>query len=105
MRIKSERLKSILRVPFPCFALAISLLCVTPGVFGQAQPKDEPKPNTQILSNGHGTIEFGAQLVDRQGSHDAKFEETRDVPKGIFIQNLRFSFNSANSPFSLGIRG
>ena len=74
-----------------------------PQVWAQTPKKDEAK--TETPRDLHGTIEFGAQLVDRQGGHDAKFEETRNVPKGIFIQNLRLIFNSANSPFSLIIRG
>jgi hypothetical protein len=71
---------------------------------GQTPDKDETKPKTQT-PNIHGTIEFGAQLRDTQGGHTAKFQEVRDVPKGIFIQNLKLDFNSADSPYWLAIRG
>ncbi|HKG80933.1 MAG TPA: MtrB/PioB family outer membrane beta-barrel protein [Pyrinomonadaceae bacterium] len=50
-------------------------------------------------------VEFGGQLREVQGGHPAKFEEVRDVPKGFFVQRLQLDFNSANSPYSLAIRG
>src|SRR5262245_35631027 len=106
MRIKSERFKPILHIAFVLITCVTSLLLFASRGSCQTPPKDDTKPKTEnVLSNGHGTIEFGAQIVDRQGSHDAKFEEVRDIPKGIFIQNLRLSFNSADSPYSLAIRG
>ncbi|HEV8590430.1 MAG TPA: MtrB/PioB family outer membrane beta-barrel protein [Pyrinomonadaceae bacterium] len=104
MRIQLERLKSILRAALVLITCVISLVLLTTHVLGQTPDKDETKPKTQT-PNIHGTIEFGAQLRDTQGGHTAKFQEVRDVPKGIFIQNLKLDFNSADSPYWLAIRG
>ena len=100
-----DKFKSNLRVTFTFISCAISLLVLSPNVLCQTSDKDETKPKTETPRRVHGTIEFGAQFTDRQGGHDAKFEEVRDVPKGIFIQNLRLNFNSAGSPYSFAIRG
>jgi len=67
--------------------------------------KDDDKSKTQGPLNLRGIVEFGGQLREVQGGHPAKFEEVRDVPKGFFVQRLQLDFNSANSPYSLAIRG
>jgi hypothetical protein len=100
MRIEPERLKPILRVAFAFNACMISLLLFSPHVCGQASEKDKTTP-----FDLHGTVEIGAQARDTQGGHPAKFEEVRDVPKGIFVQKFRLEFNSADSPYSFAARG
>ncbi|MBA2733432.1 MAG: MtrB/PioB family outer membrane beta-barrel protein [Acidobacteria bacterium] len=40
-----------------------------------------------------------------QGGHSTKFEEARDVPKGLFVQKLKLDFNSADSPYFFALRG
>ncbi|MGQ0761322.1 MAG: MtrB/PioB family outer membrane beta-barrel protein [Acidobacteriota bacterium] len=105
MRIQSKRFKTILRFAFTFIAFVILMLLVTPNVWSQTSDKDDTKSKTETPFNLHGTIEFGAQFRDLQGGHTAKFEEVRDVPRGIFIQNLRLDFNRADSPYRLAIRG
>ena len=105
MRIKKERLKPILCVGFVFIACIISVLLLTPHTWGQApEKKKKAKPKAQT-SNIHGIVEIGAQVRPVQGGHTAKFEEVRDVPKGIFVQKLKLDFNSADSPYVFRLRG
>ena len=105
MRIKREILKSIPRVQFIVTTCIVLALIITPHVCGQVSTKDDDKSKTQGPLNLRGIVEFGGQLREVQGGHPAKFEEVRDVPKGFFVQRLQLDFNSANSPYSLAIRG
>ena len=105
MRIKREILKSIPRVQFIVTMCIVLVLIITPHVCGQVSTKDDDKSKTQGPLNLRGIVEFGGQLREVQGGHPAKFEEVRDVPKGFFVQRLQLDFNSANSPYSLAIRG
>ena len=105
MRIKREILKSIPRVQFIVTTCIVLVLIITPHVCGQVSTKDDDKSKTQGPLNLRGIVEFGGQLREVQGGHPAKFEEVRDVPKGFFVQRLQLDFNSANSPYSLAIRG
>src|SRR5215813_2245978 len=101
MRIQAERLRPILRVEF---AFIISALLFA-HVSGQTPDKDQTKPKPQTSPNVQATVEVGAQIVDTSGTHHAKFEETRDVPAGFFIQKFRLDFNHADSPLFLKLRG
>ncbi|MCA1709057.1 MAG: MtrB/PioB family outer membrane beta-barrel protein, partial [Actinobacteria bacterium] len=108
MRIQPDRLKPILRVEFVLIACVISALLFAPQARGQVPEKDKtqtPPDKTQTLPKFQGTVEIGGQIRDTQGGHDAKFEEVRDVPKGIFIQKLKLDFKSADSPYFLALRG
>jgi hypothetical protein len=105
MGMQRDSLKSILRVACGFTACVISMLVLTAHAAGQTPQKDETKPKTETPFNIHAIVEFGAQLRETQGGHTAKFEEVRDVPKGFFVQRLQLNFNSANSPYSLAIRG
>lgn len=101
MRIQSERLNPILRVVLGvvlCFLTV--LLSVT-----QAEGQDQPTPKKQTSPNVQATVEVGAQIVDRVGDHDAKFQETRDVPAGFFIQKFKLDLNHAESPYFLRLNG
>jgi len=81
MRIQSERLKPILGVVF------IFIVCISMAVFTtDASGQDQSKPKTQTAPKVQATVEVGAQVVDTVGDHAAKFQETRDVPAGFFIQ-------------------
>jgi len=101
MRIQTDKLKPILRVLFVFIACLISPFLFTPNAWGQAPEKDETKAESKV----HASIEFGGQFRQVQGGHTAKFEETRDVPKGFFIQKLKLDFNSEDSPYFLALRG
>ena len=105
MRIHPDRLNPILRVEFVFIACVISALLFTPHVQGQTQKKDNTKPKTQTRHKVHATIEIGGPIREIQGGHNAKFQETRDVPKGFSIQKLAMDFNSADSPYFLRMRG
>ena len=114
MRIKPNRLKPILRVEFVLIACVISALLLTPHVWGQTPEKDKPKPKTdsttqkpkkQTPHSVHATIEIGGPIREIQGGHTAKFQEVRDVPQGFSLQKLRLDYNSADSPYSLALRG
>jgi hypothetical protein len=105
MRIQRYRLKPILRVEFVFIACVISVLLFTFQVWGQAPDKDKPKRKPDTKSNIHATIDIGAELRNTSGSHPAKFQEVRDVPKGFFVQKLRLNYNSADSPYSFGLSG
>src|SRR6185295_12982722 len=104
MRLKRERLTSIANIQLAVALSAISLL-LAPNVCGQATTKDDNKSKAEFPFNANGSVEFGGQLREVQGGHSSKFEEVRDVPKGFFIPALRLDFNSAESPYSLAIRG
>jgi len=107
-RIQPDRLRPILRVQFAFIACVISALLFTPQVWCQAPQKDKtqtPPDKTQTPPRVQTTVEIGGQTRDIQGSHPAKFQEVRDVPKGFFIQRLRLDFNSAESPYFLALRG
>lgn len=99
MRIQPDINRRILRVEFAaCLGL---ILLLTAQVVGQTSDKDKPKATSP---NAQATVEVGAQVVDRAGDHDAKFEETRDVPTGFFIQKFTFNFNHADSPYSFRVK-
>ena len=104
MRIQLKRFNLILHVEVAFAVCAISLLLSAPSVRAQTTDKDQTKKK-ETPSKLHFTIEFGAQLTDTEGSHAAKFEETRDVPKGLHVQNFRLDYNPADSPDSLTVRG
>ncbi|MFN2515532.1 MAG: MtrB/PioB family outer membrane beta-barrel protein [Pyrinomonadaceae bacterium] len=106
MRIQPDRLKPILRVEFILAACVISALVFTPPhALGQEQEKDKTKPKTETPPKIHAIIEVGGQIREIQGGHTAKFEETRDVPKGFFIPKLKLVYNSADSPYFLALKG
>ena len=105
MRIQPDRLKLILRVEFVFIACVISALLFTPHAWGQAPQKDKTKPKTKTPHKVHATIEIGGPVREIQGGHTAKFQETREVPKGFSIQKLRVDLNSADSPYFLALRG
>src|SRR6266508_3638997 len=105
MRIQPDKLKLILRVEFAFIAWVVSALLFTPHVLGQASQKDKTKPKTKTSHKVHATIEIGGPAREIQGGHNAKFQETREVPKGFSIQKLRLDLNSADSPNFLALRG
>ncbi|MFN2497838.1 MAG: MtrB/PioB family outer membrane beta-barrel protein [Pyrinomonadaceae bacterium] len=105
MRSQPDRLKPILRVEFIFIAGVISALLFSPHAWGQGPEKDKTKPATETSTKVHATIEVGGQPVEIQGGHTAKFEETRNVPKGFFIQKLKLDFNSEDSPYFLSMKG
>jgi hypothetical protein len=104
MRIQSERLKPILRVEFVFIACVISALLFTPHAWGQAPEKDKTKPKTDT-PKVKASIEVGGQVRDISGDHPAKFQETRDVPQGFFIQKLKLEYKPADSPYFLAMKG
>ncbi len=105
MSIHADRLTSILRVAFIFLACVISVLLFTPHARGQDPDKDKTKPKTQAPLELSGMVEFGAQFRKLQGGHNAKFEEVRDVPKGLYIKRLKLNFDSPGSPYSFALRG
>jgi hypothetical protein len=105
MRIQATRLKVILRVASVFIACVISAPLFTLHAWGQTPEKDETKPKTQTPHEVHTTVEIGGQVREIQGGHTAKFQETRDVPSGFFIQKLRMEFNSPDSPYFLAMKG
>lgn len=105
MRTQSDRLKPILRVAFVFIVCVTSAFFFMPPVSGQAPEKDKTKPKTETPSKVKATIEVGGQVRDVSGDHPAKFQETRDVPKGFFIQKLKVDFSSADSPYFLRMKG
>ena len=104
MRIQTNRLKSILRVAF-AFIAGVIFTSLPLSVWGQTTDKDKSKQSAQTPKKIHVEIEFGAQGWAEQGSHPAKFEEVRDVPKGLFVQKLRLNFISADSPYFFAVTG
>ncbi|MEK6281784.1 MAG: MtrB/PioB family outer membrane beta-barrel protein [Acidobacteriota bacterium] len=101
MRIQPDRLKQILRVQLVFIAGVVSVLMFTHRAGGQATDKGEAKQETKV----HASVELGAQIREIQGGHTAKFQETRDVPKGFFIQKLRLDFRPDDSPYFLALKG
>ncbi len=106
MRIQTDRHKLNLRVEFFLITCVISVLLLTslaPGQ-GKDQNKAKKKPTAEAPLEMHGSVEFGAQLREIQGSHNAKFQETRDVPRGLYVQKLKLDFTSVDSPYWIAIR-
>ena len=52
-----------------------------------------------------GTLEFGGRLRELDGDHQVKFQETRHVPKGLFLRNINLNFESADSPYFFRFEG
>lgn len=109
MRIQTDRLKPILSVVFVFIACVILLLLFTPHVWGQTpetpKPRATPKPKPKQPLKITGTVEIGAQIRKTQGAYTSKFEEVRDVPKGLFVQNLKLDLDSVDSPYFIRFRG
>lgn len=105
MRIQSDRLKLVLRGEFVFIACVLSALLFAPHAWGQAPEKDKAKPKKETPSKVTASIEVGGTLVDIEGDHPAKFQETRDVPIGFFIQKVRLDYDSPDSPYFLSARG
>ena len=111
MRIQTDRLRSILCVGFVFIACVFSVLLPTTPVSGQTpetpkpRPRPTPKPKPKQPLKLTGTVEIGAQLRETQGAYTEKFEEARDVPKGLFVQNLKLDLDSVDSPYFLRFRG
>jgi len=99
MRVQPDKVRRILRVEF--FACLGSILLFTTQILGQTPDKAKPK---QSSPNVQATVEVGVQAVDRVGDHDAKFEETRDVPAGFFIQKFNLNLNHADSRYFFTLR-
>ncbi|MGH9967244.1 MAG: MtrB/PioB family outer membrane beta-barrel protein [Pyrinomonadaceae bacterium] len=98
MRVQPDRLKPVLRASFATVACAMWALLFTPYACGQDKPQTE---TTKV----EGTVEIGGQIRDVQGGHTAKFEEVRDVAKGLVIPKLRLSFDFGDSPYFLTVKG
>ena len=106
MSIQPDRLNPLLRAEFAFIVCVIAAFLLMPRVEGQTPKKEKveptPTPTPQKLRT---TIEIGSQTRERQGSHTAKFQETRDVPAGFFVKKLSMDFNSGDSPYFLSLRG
>lgn len=105
MSIQPKRLKPSLRVKPAFIACVISVLLFAPPAQGQKTDKDKNKKKAQPPAKVHVTVEAGAQTRDTTGDHPAKFQEVRDVPRGLFVQKLSLDFNPANSPYSIKAKG
>src|SRR5215207_9013346 len=99
MKIQADRLRPILFVEFAFIACVVSLLLFTQPVRGQ--DTEGKKAEFEF----RGKVEIGAQFRDIQGGHTAKFEEVRDVPKGLFVQKLSLDIDSDESPYFIRLRG
>ncbi len=75
---------------------------------GWSQQPDKPKPAAKkkpvkkkpVPKNGlEGSIELGAQFRDISGDHPAKFQETREVPKGVYVRNIDLKYQTLDSPW------
>jgi len=75
-----------------------------------AQKQPEPKqPVTKkqktFFESIRGTLEFGGRLLELDGDKPARFQETRQVPKGLYLRNINLNFESANSPLFFRFEG
>ena len=55
--------------------------------------KTETKATSKVIS-----VELGAQLRNISGDHPAKFQETREVPKGLYVRNIDLKYQTLDSP-------
>jgi hypothetical protein len=102
MRIQAVRIRPLRFAGFAFIACVVSVLVLPPSASGQApDEKKKPKPEYEF----RGIVEIGAQLRHVQGGHTAKFEEVRDVPKGLFVQKLSLDIDSEESPYFIRLRG
>jgi MtrB/PioB family decaheme-associated outer membrane protein len=102
-------------------ALIAATFCAAPQVWAQqnldsktddqgAQKQPEPKKPAPKKQKGffesiRGTLEFGGRLIDLDGDKPAKFQETRQVPKGLYLRNINLDFENANSPLFFRFEG
>ncbi len=102
-------------------ALIAATFCAAPQVWAQqnldsptdvqgAQKQPEPKKAAPKKQKGffesiRGTLEFGGRLIDLDGDKPAKFQETRQVPKGLYLRNINLDFENANSPLFFRFEG
>ena len=109
MRIQTDRLRPNFCVGFVFIAFVVAALLFTTPVWGQTpetpRPRPTPKPKPKQPLKITGTVEIGAQIRETQGAYTAKFEEVRDVPKGLFVQNLKLDLDSVDSPYFIRFRG
>ena len=107
--MQTDRLKPILCAEFVVIACVISVLLFTPYVWGQTpetpKPRATPKPKAKQPLKITGKVEFGVRLREIQGANTDKFQEVRDVPKGVYVQNLKLDYDSVDSPYFVRFRG
>ncbi|HEY2930951.1 MAG TPA: MtrB/PioB family outer membrane beta-barrel protein [Acidobacteriota bacterium] len=110
---QTDRPTPILRVDLAFLACVVSALMFT-HVWCQTQQNDttqtqqknaEAKKPPLLLQRIQASFEIGGQTRDTQGGHPAKFQEARDVPKGLYVQKLSLDFRSDDSPYFVSLRG
>ncbi len=73
----------------------------------EAQKKPEPKKPTtpkRLFGDFKGSFDIAAQSVQVEGDRPGKFQEYRDYPQGFSFRNLRFKYESADSPYLMSFK-
>ena len=65
----------------------------------------EQRKRASLFGSLSGTIDFGARFWDLNGDRPGKFQETRDIPKGLSLQNIHLHFNPADSQYFFDFKG
>src|SRR5829696_8635132 len=101
MGIQPVRITPLRRAGFTFTGGVITVLLLTPPVWGQAAEQVKPKTPPKVRT----TLVFDSQARDIVGTHPAKFQEVRDVPEGFSLEKLKLDFTSADSPRFLAFTG
>src|SRR5262245_50291023 len=109
------RFESLVNAAVPAFAILAVALSTSPDARGQSQPDDKNKqqeakepapPIGPTLPEGFKVaFDIGGNVRPVAGDRPGKFQETRSFPKGPYLRNFYFDFNSAASPFFLNLKG
>src|SRR2546427_9825258 len=120
---QSNRIRSLVMFTISLMATIVLSLFAVPNAWGQqgpdekinpdennelaAQKKPEPKkPATpkRLFGDFKGSFDIAAQSVQVEGDRPGKFQEYRDYPQGFSFRNLRFRFESADSPYLMNFK-
>jgi len=107
--------ESLVKAAVSALAIIAVALSSAPDAWSQTQPDDKNKqqeakapaaPIGPTLPEGFKVVfDIGGNARPLAGDRPGKFEETRSFPRGPYLRNFYFEFNSVASPFFLNLRG
>jgi MtrB/PioB family decaheme-associated outer membrane protein len=90
----------------PLIGLATVLMWSAPAKLA-GEEKPVPAKPSSIPAPAKVTIEVGGEFSDTssEDDHSSKFEEHRDIPKGVILRSFELQLEDANRPFRFDLRG
>ncbi|MBI1982804.1 MAG: hypothetical protein HYS61_01230, partial [Acidobacteria bacterium] len=85
--------------------IAIAVWSGPPVLWGEE--KVEPAKTPAVPAPAKVVVELGGEVraTTSDSDHTSKFEEHRDVPKGIILKTFELQLEDANRPFRFDLRG